>query len=492
MSAKLSKSKILSGLQCEKRLWLETHKPQDAATSDSVERLFAIGHAVNDVARSLHKDGHLVEWDGTASSALRETQRVLEAHPEKPVFEATFAHQGVLIRADILKKEAGGYRLIEVKAGTSVKDPNYPDCAVQAWVLEGCGLSLDKVELAHIDNQFVYGGDHDYRGLLHHADLAGDIDELKKEVPEWVKKFQEVVAGKEPDIETGDHCHSPYACPFIGYCSGPDTEFPLSCLPGRKEIVKELEAEGVDDIRDIPPGRLTNKKQERVRKVTAQGKAEFKPAIKKIINGYSRPRYYLDFETISFAVPVWKGTRPYQHLPFQWSCHTEAQPGRYEHAEFLDTTGDAPMRPFIETLLAAVGKDGPIFVYSSYEKTCLNALVRRFADLESDINQVIHRLVDLLPLTREHYYHPDMRGSWSLKEVLPTITPNLSYGDLGEVQDGEAAGAAYLQVIHPDTEPQRRQSLINDLLGYCKRDTEALIALVNFLSTGTHPGVALP
>ena len=113
-------------------------------------------------------------------------------------------------------------------------------------------------------------------------------------------------------------------------------------------------------------------------------------------------------------------------LPFQWSCHIESDIGELVHQEFLDTTGIPPMRGFIESLLRAVGKSGPIFVYSAFEKSRLNELASRFADLQPAVQQVIERLVDLLPITRQYYYHPDMRGSWSIKAVLPTIAPNLN------------------------------------------------------------------
>ena len=483
MPPRLSKSKILSGLQCAKRLWLEVHQPDAAHVSGDVQRRFDIGHAVNDVARSLYENGRLIEWAGDGTTAIAHTKAALEAS-SAPVFEATFAHRGVLIRVDILTREKHGYRLIEVKSSTGVKPPYYPDCAVQAWVLEGNGLPLERVELAHIDNQFVYRGEHDYRGLFRYEDLGGDIAELKSEVPHWVDQFQQVLQGRVPDIEVGDHCKTPYPCPFIAHCSGPGTEYPISLLPRAGGIIQALTAEGIHDLRDIPAGRLHNETHEWVRAVTKTGRADLNPAVKERIGALPCPRYYLDFETVRFAVPVWEDTRPYQALPFQWSCHVETGPGRLAHREFLDTTGAPPMRRFIESLLEALENSGPILVYSAYEKTCLQALAARFPDLEKAIQPIIARLVDLLPITRQHYYHPDMRGSWSLKAVLPTIAPELDYGDLGEVQDGGAAEAAYLEIIHPDTGRERAQTLAADLRNYCQRDTEALVALVRFLHTG--------
>ena len=90
--------------------------------------------------------------------------------------------------------------------------------------------------------------------------------------------------------------------------------------------------------------------------------------------------------------------------------------------------------------------------------------------------------MDLLPLMRRTYYHPDMHGSWSLKNVLPTIAPHLDYGSLGDVQDGNAAGTAYLQIINPETDAAERNRLTRELLAYCKRDTLAMVELVTYLS----------
>ena len=480
----------MSGLQCEKRLWLEVHQPDAKIVSDNTQWLFDSGNAVNDVARALHQGGHLIELvDWNFADAIEETKRRLNDAPQAPLFEGTFVHDGVLIMADILQRDEDGYRLIEVKSSSSVKDPYYADCAVQAWVLEGAGLTIHKVELAHINTSFVYRGAGNYHGLLHYENLTDAIAEHKREVPNHVSRFKKVLAGEQPNIEIGDHCHDPYDCPFIDHCSGPcaeAVEYPVTILPNdrKKLVAKKLEAEGIDDIRDIPPERLSNATHEWVRAVTVRGKAELNPRAKKYINGQPYPRYYFDFETIGFAVPIWKGTRPYQQIPFQWSCHMEEQSGELRHAEFLDTTGEAPMRAVTESLLQAVGDSGPIFVYGAFEKGRLNDLAGYCMDLADDIEKVIERLVNLLPLARLNYYHPDMMGSWSLKDVLPTVAPHLDYSDLGEVRDGMAAGVAFRQITHPETDAQHAKSLTHDLLEYCKRDTEGLVALVRFLASG--------
>ncbi len=482
----LSKSKIMAGLQCEKRLWLEVHRSDFIEYDADAEQRFAVGNEVNDVARAQYPDGVLVSYDHGPEAAVEETRRLMAEHPGKPIFEATFKAHDVLARVDILKPCREGYELIEVKSSTSVKDHHRADCAVQTWVLECAGIPVKAIYLCHIDKQFVYPGNGDYRGLFHYENITEEVRELSHAVPQWVHRYREMLSGNEPEIEIGPQCTDPYSCPFIEYCRGEETEYPLRYMPrprGTRQVIDALTAEGIEDIRDIPEGRLTNDKQEWVRRVTIVGEPELKPEAAEV-GEYGYPRYYLDFETIHFAVPIWEGTRPYQALPFQWSCHIELASGELQHEEYLDTSGNSPMRACAESLIEVIGREGPIFAYGSYEKTVLNALIARYPDLAEDLHKLTDRLVDLLSIVRKTYYHPDMLGSWSIKNVLPTMAPHLNYGSLGDVQDGSAAGTAYLQIINQETDPFERQRLVSELLAYCEHDTLAMIELVRYLSNG--------
>jgi hypothetical protein len=104
-------------------------------------------------------------------------------------------------------------------------------------------------------------------------------------------------------------------------------------------------------------------------------------------------------------------------------------------------------------------------------------------DLEGALRALQQRLVDLHPLAKESYYHRDMRGSWSMKKLLPTIAPDLDYKNLGEVQEGGGAVSAYEEIIEPGTSPERKAALVQDLKRYCRRDTEAMIAVVKRLGS---------
>lgn len=478
---RLSKSKIISGLQCVKRLYLEIHQPELREDSAYTESLFTTGHRVGEVAQELVPDGVMIEMDHGLGNAIRETTRYLESVPAPPLFEATFSYDNVLVRTDLFFQEENGYRLVEVKASTSVKDYHLNDCAVQAWVIEGCGFPLGRVELAHIDTSFIYPGENRYDGLFYHADVAEQVNQIKMEVPRWVHQFQKMLMGGMPDIDVGPHCSDPFECPFVNHCWPPESDYPVQILPYGGKVVEELLAQGIKDVRDIPAGYLTNSKHERVRQASVSGKPFVSSKIKSYLKSLPYPRYYLDFETIGAAVPVWEGTRPYQaHLPFQWSLHKETKPADLSHKEFLDLTGANPMRPLAVALIEALEEKGPIIVYSHFERSVLRQLGSFFPELESDMNALIERLENLLYLMQENYYHPDMMGSWSIKAVLPTVAPDLNYNDLEEIQDGGGAQEAYNMAISLPDDSERKKLLRHNMLKYCELDTLAMVRLVDF------------
>ena len=442
---------------------------------------FGHGHTVGAVAQALQPDGILIETDNL-SEALAATRRVMAKQPDRPIFEATFEHEGLLIRADIMTPEADGYRMTEVKASTRVKDYHLIDCAIQTWVCQQAGIPITRTELAHVDTRFVYPGGGDYRGLFHPVDVSSDIEPILREVPLWVAEAQRLLGGDEPLLETGPHCHAPFDCPFLIYCTrdqapAVSVKFPVASLPHGGQRIANLLAEGYLDVRDVPPERLASPRHQRIQRVALSETAELDPVVGETLRHLSYPRYYLDFESIQFAVPIWAGTRPYQQLVFQWSCHIEREPGHLEHADYLGESGQDPRRAFAERLIATLGEHGPVFVYNQgFEGGCLGQLAEAFTDLATFLLAIRERLVDLLPLARNHYYHPDMQGSWSIKAVLPTVAPDLAYEALA-VQHGGMAQQAYLQLIEPGITPERRDELRQGLLAYCSLDTLALVRL---------------
>jgi hypothetical protein len=478
----------MSARQCLKRLHLEIHRPDLASISRATEAAFATGHKVGDIAQRIFgsDDSVFIPYEGGLGHALKKTARIMNGSVKIPIFEATFQYGGVLVRIDALLPQEDSWRIVEVKASTSVKDEHMFDCAIQRWVFEGLGHKLHSISLAHVDNSFVYAGDGNFVGLLAEVDVTAESAALAAVVPEWIDSARNAAGEQLPQIAVGAHCSKPYECPFTAHCWPSEPEYPVQGLGGSKARLGKFVALGYTDIRDVPADSLSEK-QLRIQRITRSGDAELLPAARDFVDSLPYPRYYLDFETIMPAVPLWRDTRPYETLPFQWSCHYESDPGQIEHADFLDLSGEPPMRRLAESLLRVVGNAGPVLTYTDYEKRVIGALRDRFPDLAGALAALIDRLVDLKPVTEQNFYHPAMAGSWSLKALVPVIAADLDYQNLEGIQEGTAASEGYLEAVSADVSEARKEALEVQLRRYCRFDTEAMVRLVHFLGSAAEP-----
>lgn len=478
----LSKSRLMSFLQCPKRLWLEKRRPDLARINAAQQAAFDTGHDIGDIARRLYDlqgTGTVISGERGMGEALRTTAALMTSPAATPLFEATFQRDGLLIRADVLDRNRG--RLIEVKSSTGVKDEHATDCAIQAWVLEASPARPRTVALAHIDSTFTYGGDGDYNGLLVEQDLGAEVAPRLQQIPAWLGAAKNVLRGDEPATPIGTRCRTPYPCPFVDHC-WPQTDYRLTTLPAIGRRLDELIANGYKDVRELPRELVRGEDALRAWHAARTGRPEIDGAARGELALLSWPRYYLDFETIGPAIPLWAGTRPYQSIPFQWSLHIEQTPGQLEHAGFLDLSGKLPARAVAEALLSEIGTRGPVLTYTNYEKGCLATLAAFCPGLADALGAVIDRLIDLHPIVKRSYYHPAMKGSWSIKAVLPTIAPDMDYALLEGVQDGGGAQAAFTEAIAPQTSAARKKELEEQLLRYCAHDTLAMVSIAHFLS----------
>lgn len=483
----LSKSKIIAFRQCPKRLWLEVNKPELAQVSESTQASFDVGHRVGEIARSIYdpdQSGIMIDIKKEGfSQALARSQTLTNANV--PVFEAGFSGNGLLAFADVMlpldQHGQRAWKMVEVKSSTSVKDYHLDDIAVQSYVAKVAGFELHSVSLAHIDNTWIYPGDGDYTGLLVEEDLTQKALGRTDEVIAWVNSAREVLAGDEPDIATGEHCAEPFECGFYEYCTRDDVkaEYPISWLPRlSKAKAEKLNEMGIIDLRYVPDDML-NETQRLVKKHTSEKTTFFDvEATRETLSKQALPAYFLDFETINFAIPIWAGTRPYQQVPFQFSLHVMHCAKDISHIEFLDISGNDPSRGFAETLIKSCGDSGPVYAYNAgFEGARIRELAERFPDLADGLLPIAERLFDLLPLARSHYYHPSQQGSWSIKKVLPALVPELNYANLVGVQDGGMAMEAFTEAIQAITAANRKQEINEQLLAYCEQDTWAMVKI---------------
>ena len=476
----LSKSRLISAWQCLKRVHLEKHHPELGEISAQTESLWATGHLVGEISQRLYGAPGSVEiaFDKRIGLLLNKTRELIEGGADFPIFEATFRYEGVLVRVDVLMPDADGWRIIEIKASTSVKEYHVLDCAIQDWVLRNCGINVTRVSLAHINNRFVYPGNGEYDGLLIEHDLTDEVRMLEPTVVDLVGRARDAVTGPRPDVKVGVHCSSPYDCQFIDYCWPTDTEYPLAGLGGSKAKLAEYVALGYRDICDVPAESITAETQQRIHRVTCSGEPERLDGARRAFSALPYPRYYLDFETIAPAA----GTRPYSPLAIQWSCHIEEAPGQFRHREFLDLSGEPPMRQLTLELIECLGEQGPVLMWTRYEEGVLKNLVELYPELKVQISKIIDRLYDLHPVVKDNYYHPKMLGSWSIKAVMPTINPEMDYAKLEGIREGTGASDGFIEAIQAGVSPERKAVLDEQLRRYCRFDTEAMVEIVRFFS----------
>jgi hypothetical protein len=285
-----------------------------------------------------------------------------------------------------------------------------------------------------------------------------------------------------PEIVISRRCDNPYTCPFHGYCHDYLPEFPVTEIPRiTSDVLCSLLTDGYCSIREVPldyPG-LTPA-QRTVCDVIQTGEPRFDPQLKDELSRLCEPIHFLDFETWRSALPVFSQTRPYQALPVQWSLHT--LDGGLRHAEFLHTDNTDPRRPFITSLLSALGAadgqadDSPIVVYTGYESRILDDVARDLPEFAAAIARVQARLFDLYKVISTHVQHPGFHGSYSLKYVLPALVSDLSYQGLG-VQNGEAATLRWQEAVYSGAPASVCEAIFGDLRAYCATDTLAMVRL---------------
>lgn len=478
----LSKSRFLAGLQCHLRLWYQCYDRDLAPeVSLSQQAIFDTGHDVGKLATRLYPDGVLIEEDHLHhKKAVRSTIKAMQNPAVQAIYEAAFFYDDVRIRVDILKRTGNqSWSLLEVKSSTSVKDVYYPDVAVQYYVLGGCGLKISRAGILHINNQYVYDGLLlDLKALFAFKDLTDQVKAMQPEIPARLAALKAMLANSDaPDIKPSRHCSKPYDCEFWDHCTKDMPEFWVFNINGIGQTrLDELAGLGIEKIPDIPDTFPLNEIQNRIRTSATHQQSFISDELQAELNKMQYPIHFLDFETVAPAIPRYAGTRPYQTIPFQWSDHILDEDGRLTHREYLCGEDKDPREEFTHTLLNALETKGSIVIYTSYETGVLNSLIEHFPRYADALQSFIARFIDLHAIIRNNYYHPKFYGSFSLKNVLPALLPEMTYDKLS-IQDGIQAALEYLRMIDSSTASAQKDRIRKDLLTYCGQDTLAMVKI---------------
>ena len=482
----LSKSRYCNCIQCKKILWMNKYKP-DCASGEDKSAIFENGKKVGELAKGLFGDYEDIEFDINLSNMIEKTNELL---PNKPnvITEASFSYDNNFCSVDILKNDEDGVEIYEVKSSTGVRDIYLDDASYQHYVLSNLGLNVKKVAIVHINNKYVLEGELDLKELFTIKDITEISKGKQKEIRRNINEINEFMGAhdefNEPKIEIGMQCFEPYHCDYWQYCTRDLPKPNVFDVKGMQTIDKVKKYnEGKISFEDLKDDDINPRFLEQIdfELNNKEPKIE-KEAIKEFLDSLKYPLYFIDYESCQHAIPEMEGTRAYQQIPFQYSLHIKKdEDADLEHREFLaEADDDNLLRHFAESMINDISENGTVIVYNkAFESGRNNEIGRLYPDLKGEMDRINSNMIDLMiPFKNRNYYAREMKGSHSLKYVLPALYPNdpeLDYHNLPVVHHGGEAAEAFLNLNEKSKE---EQELIREgLLRYCELDSLAMVKI---------------
>ena len=481
----LSKSSYCKCVQCEKILWLNKYKNDDAVT-DGNDAVFETGMKVGELAKGLFGDYEDIPVDVKLDVRIEKTMLSLK----KPniITEASFIYDNNFCSVDILKNDPDGVEIYEVKSSTQIKDIYLDDAAYQYFVLSNIGLNVKKVAIVYINNEYIRGNELDINQLFNIEDITEIALEKQNEIRtniDMINNYMEMYSqDNEPLKQIGTHCFNPYSCAFWKYCTKDlptPNIFDISGMFKSKKFEKYFE--GKISFEDLLNEDINPKYLEQIDFELNDRKPKInKEAIKDLLNSLKYPLYFIDYESCQYAIPEIVGTKPYQQIPFQYSLHViEKEGAPIVHKEFLAEVEDENLiRTFAESMIKDMPENGSVIIYNkTFESTRNKEIGEMYPDLKDEMERFNNNMVDLMiPFRNRDYYTKEMQGSYSIKYVLPALypdNPELDYKELSLIHKGDEASNAFLSLKNKS--PEEQKIIREALLEYCKLDTLAMVKI---------------
>jgi len=481
MPHRLYKSRYTAGVQCHKLLWWKVHEPLaiELQPDKVLQDRFDQGAQVGALARDRFPGGVLVDLPHHAYDERVKLTRKLINDGAPAIFEASFLADNTFVAVDVLTPQDRGFHLTEVKSSSSQKEQHLPDAAVQVHVLQKSGIRITGVDVMHLNKECHFP---DLSNLFERTDVTAAVQPMLGKIGWEIDAQLAMLDGPLPDVPIGLQCHEPYKCPFMQRCWPKDADHIMRLFSIGPKKGCDFMTTGVNRIADLSPNQKLSATQKRQIRAMKEGRVVVEPGLKKALEAFEGRLGFLDFETIQRAVPVWPGMAPWEQAPAQFSYHESNGDGTYRHAQYL-AEGSHDARPELARAMVEATKGAErVAMYSHFEKTKIRGLQRSVPELRPELEALEHKLIDLLPVIRDNVYHPDFRGSFSLKYVLTPLVPELTYDDL-VIVDGLVASVeiARLLFVAQKISPEERDRVRQDLLNYCERDTWAMAKVLERL-----------
>jgi len=435
------------------------------------------GIGVVDAARACFPGGVLIDMPLDQLQERVDATRMALDREEPAIFDATFSEAGLVVVVDILAREGRSLSLIEVKSSTSILSHQLWDVAVGAFVMRRAGVDVDSMEIMHPNDACRFPEMDD---LFVREQISGRVRALIPQISKLAPTQAAMLEGDLPEVPVGKQCDDPHECPFKKRCWPRLPKHHVSTFYGlRREKSAQLNTHELVLVKEVPDSFSLTLIQKRQRLAVIEGELQVEGDLTGALAPFQKRVAYLEFETVGPAIPVWEGFGPWHHHPVQFSCHIKSPDGNLEHIEWLAEGPEDSRTAMAQALVTALeGVDAVLAYDAPFKKKCLEAVAAANPELAPQIQEISSKVKDLLPIVRDHVYHPDFMGSFSLKSVLPALVPDLNRRS-SKVKNGHSASALLHRLLFHG-EPQKaaqREKMRRNLLDYCATDSLALVRL---------------
>ncbi len=491
MKMKLSKTNYLIYQDCAKNAWLKINKPEIYKTQPLSQfelMIIETGNEVDTLARGLFPNGVLVENrdDTTLTQTLISKKTAI-------IYQPVFETEKFKAISDIMvwNKEVEAYDIYEVKASNSgenkkAKDEIYTDdLAFQYVVLKENSIPVNKLYLIRLNKDYVRGVEIELNELFTKEDFTEKVEGVVERVRlDMNNAFGVLLQSEEPYGECkcitrgrSSHCTTfSYSNPNVPEYSVHD----IARIGLSKKKLEDLIDSQIFSILDVPDDyNLSDIQKNQVQVVQMDKTLIYGNLIREFLEIIKYPISFLDYETFPSAIPRFSGYSPYNQIPFQFSLHIasskEIEP---IHSEFIFSNSKKPDIDFIEALIKQLPTSGSIIVWNkSFEMGINNKLSERNPEYREFLENLNGRVVDLEDVFKEQLYvHKGFKGRTSIKLVLPTLVPSLSYKNLN-IHDGAGASDTWNKIVNGEYSTGEKLEQEQNLLDYCKLDTYAMYAI---------------
>lgn len=480
---KISKSDYVLGIKCPNAIWFKKYRKDLEAEKN--QAVLDNGTAVGELACDRFLGGVRITAKPWEDAAITQTKSAIS---EKApfIYEATLSTDtGEYCAVDILRNNNDGtWDIIEVKSTTEPHDYHYIDASFQRYVFTKCGINVRNCFIMTLNKEYVRHGDLDLEQLVALHDVTADLQDIET-VQHEIERIRAVLDGPELGVAISKtKCNKFYECGYKCHCWKDVPQYSVfDAFKGA--LADEIYSKYGADLRNVP----VELREQQMHKGDIEAFLDNidvinKDVLREFTGRLKWPLYYLDYESIMPAVPMFDNSRPYQQICFQFSLHVQQIPGgELEHYEYLHNDQNTDPRPgLIRKLIETIGNTGSVIVYNQgFEQGRNTEMARDFPEYAEQLMAINERMLDLLiPFRVRGLYRPCQNGSASIKQTLPAFVPEMSYENLG-IHNGTEASDQFMAFMTGKQTAEQTKEMMANLHEYCGQDTMAMVKLLDVI-----------